>query len=247
MIGAEKRASGDSSVDGQMGLLLDEATFSSALHRGDILEGVLMRVDKEGALVDIGRKSEGVIPSHEMQSLGPDGLKKIRVGDPVLVYVLETETRDGEVVLSLDKAGEEKGWRFLQGYYEGGELVEGEVMGYNRGGLLVEIEGVQGFVPASQVTGVPQEEAEGSNRLAQMMGRRLRVKVIELNRKRNRVILSERVAVQDWRNQQRERLLVELREGEVRRGRVSSICSFGVFVDLGGADGLAPLSELSWE
>jgi small subunit ribosomal protein S1 len=120
------------------------------------------------------------------------------------------------------------------------------VTGYNKGGLLVNVEGVHAFVPLSQVVGVrPDQEGEGG--LASAVGKQLRLKVIEINRRRNRVILSERAALQEWRSQQKDRLLAELREGEIRKGRVSSVRSFGVFIDLGGADGLAHLSEVSWD
>ena len=123
---------------------------------------------------------------------------------------------------------------------------DAEVTGYNKGGLLVNVEGVSAFVPLSQVVGVrPEQEGEGG--LASAVGKQLRLKVIEINRRRNRVILSERAALQEWRSQQKDRLLAELKEGEIRKGRVSSVRSFGVFIDLGGADGLAHLSEVSWD
>jgi small subunit ribosomal protein S1 len=129
-----------------------------------------------------------------------------------------------------------------------GESFEAEVSGYNKGGLLVNVEGVAAFVPLSQLVGFrPDRNDETGSSLAQAVGRQLRLKVIELNRRRNRVILSERGALQEWRSQQKERLLSELQEGEIRNGRVSSIRNFGVFVDLGGADGLVHLNEISWD
>ena len=134
----------------------------------------------------------------------------------------------------------------LQTRFEEGEAFDGEVTGYNKGGLLVNVEGVHAFVPLSQVVGVrPDQDGEGG--LASAVGKQLRLKVIEINRRRNRVILSERAALQEWRSQQKDRLLAELKEGEIRKGRVSSVRSFGVFIDLGGADGLAHLSEVSWD
>jgi len=166
----------------------------------------------------------------------------------VLVYILQPETPEGQILLSLDRARGEKGWRVLQQRFEEGESFDAQVSGYNKGGLLVNVEGVHAFVPLSQVVGVRPERVEnGESALGQMVGKTLHLKVIEINRRRNRVILSERAALQEWRSQQKERLLSELREGDIRRGKISSIRSFGVFVDLGGADGLAHLSELSWE
>ena len=164
--------------------------------------------------------------------------------------MLQPETPEGQVLLSLDRARGERGWRVLQTRFEEGESFEAEVTGYNKGGLLVNVEGVNAFVPLSQVVGVRPEHPDGDvseSSLAQMSGRKLRVKVIEINRRRNRVILSERAALQEWRSAQKDRLLSELREGEIRRGRITSVRSFGVFIDLGGADGLAHLSELSWD
>jgi small subunit ribosomal protein S1 len=183
-----------------------------------------------------------------MRSLGPEPAARLNVGERVLVYVLQPETPEGQILLSLDRARGEKGWRVLQQRFEEGESFEAQVSGYNKGGLLVNVEGVHAFVPLSQVVGIRPERVEnGESALAQMVGKTLHLKVIEINRRRNRVILSERAALQEWRSQQKERLLSELREGDIRRGKISSIRSFGVFVDLGGADGLAHLSELSWE
>jgi small subunit ribosomal protein S1 len=206
--------------------------------------------DRDGILVDIGAKSEGVIPPHEMQSLRPEGAAALQTGDKVLVSVLQPETLEGQIIVSIDRARGEKGWRLLQQYYEEGTTFEGEVTGFNKGGLLVDVEGVHAFVPLSQLAGArftrPSDES-GEKGLASWVGKTLRIKVIEINRRRNRVILSERAAMQEWRTQQKERLLAELREGEIQRGKITSIREFGIFVDLGGADGLVHLSELSWD
>jgi len=232
-----------------MGALLEgEGLQYRDLRRGEVIEGLVMGADRDGILVNVGSKSEGVIPPHEMRSLGPEAAARLTVGERVLVYVLQPETPEGQILLSLDRARGEKGWRVLQQRFEEGQSFEAQVSGYNKGGLLVNVEGVHAFVPLSQVVGVRPERVEnGESALAQMVGKTLHLKVIEINRRRNRVILSERAALQEWRSQQKERLLSELREGDIRRGKISSIRSFGVFVDLGGADGLAHLSELSWE
>ena len=232
-----------------MATLLEESFHYQAPERGEIIEGTVLAWDNEGAIVDIGSKSEGVIPRHEMQSLGADPQSKLPAGEKVLVSVVQQETSEGQVLLSIDRARGEQGWRTLQDWFEAGQSFEGEVTGHNRGGLLVNVEGVNAFVPLSQVVGVRPDHGqdEGAGTLASQVGRSLRLKVIEINRRRNRVILSERAALQEWRMQQKERLIQELHEGDIRRGRISSVRSFGVFVDLGGADGLAHLSELSWE
>lgn len=228
--------------------LLDEAPGYKSVRRGDIVQGVVMRIDRDGVLVSLGLKSEGVVPSREMQSLAPEALSNVHMGDPILVYVLRGENEDGQILLSLDRARGETGWRLLEKNLESGEPVEAQVIGRNRGGLLVAVEGVQGFIPLSQL-GVPvrSEDPQAQEKLDKLTGRNLRCKVIELNRRRNRVILSERAALQEQRIQQKERLLSELKEGEVHHGRVTGVASFGAFVDVGGADGLVHVSEMSWE
>ena len=239
----------DDSDESMEDLLRQEESRSfRSPRRGDVVEGTVISIGRDGVLVDVGAKSEGIIPLGEMHSLGADPLSKIEPGEKVIASVVQPETPEGQVLLSLDKARGERGWRVLQTRFETGESFEGEVTGYNKGGLLVNVEGVNAFVPLSQVVGVRPDREDGSdNSLQQMTGRQLRLKVIEINRRRNRVILSERAALQEYRNQQKEKLLSELQEGEIRRGKITSVRSFGVFVDLGGADGLAHLSELTWE
>jgi len=231
-----------------MGELLDSVGVAEprTLRRGEVVEGRVMNVEREGLLVDIGSKSEGVVPTHEMHSLGAEPLTKVAAGDTVLVYVMQPETEEGQVLLSIDRARGEQGWRVLQERFESGEIFEAEVTGFNKGGLLANVEGVNAFIPMSQVVGA-KPGSDASNPLSAQVSRRLQLKVIEINRRRNRVILSERAALQEYRAEQKDRLLEELTEGEVRTGRVTSIRSFGVFVDLGGADGLVHLSELSWD
>lgn len=217
--------------------------------RGDVLEGTIVGIDRDGVLIDINMKSEGIVPPYEVTKLGADS-DKLQVGDEVLAYVLQPENQEGHVVLSLDRARTERGWRTVQKQYDAGEIIEAEVIDHNKGGLIVNVEGVRGFVPISQVVGLRQDqnlnETELENKLASMKGQRIPLKILEINRRRNRLILSERAAVQERRASRKEQLLEELREGEVRRGRVSSICDFGAFIDLGGADGLVHISELSW-
>ncbi|HWO73693.1 MAG TPA: S1 RNA-binding domain-containing protein [Dehalococcoidia bacterium] len=238
----------DASMDMAALLAQEEANQYQSLRRGDVVEGTIIAITRDGVIVDIGAKSEGMIPVNEMHSLGAEPLRKVATGDKVVAFVLQPETPEGEILLSLDRARGERGWRVLQQLFESGESFEAEVTGFNKGGLLVNVEGVAGFVPLSQLVGLRPERSEsGASGLQSAVGKTLRLKVIELNRRRNRVILSERGALQEWRSQQKERLLSELEEGEVRRGRISSIRNFGVFVDLGGADGLVHLSEISWD
>jgi small subunit ribosomal protein S1 len=231
-----------------MATLLESAGVAEPrqLRRGEVVEGTVMAVERDGVLVDIGFKSEGVVPASEMHSMGADPLSKIHPGEQVLVFVVQPETQEGQVALSIDRARGEQGWRTLQERFESGEIFEAEITGYNKGGLLANVEGVNAFIPMSQVVGA-KPGTDGANPLSAQVGRVLRLKVIEINRRRNRVILSERAALQEWRAEQKDRLLAELTEGEIRTGTVTSIRNFGVFVDLGGADGLVHLSELSWD
>ena len=228
-------------------LLAEEETSIKQLSRGDVIDGTIVSAAPEALVVDVGAKSEGVVPPSEMQSLTADQRAALRTGDSVLVYVLQPEAEDGQVTLSVDRARGEQGWRVLQDRYEIGEVFDAIVSGFNKGGLLVNVEGVNAFIPLSQVVGASPDRSNDGSGLAEYVGRSLRLKVIEMNRRRNRVILSERAALQKWRAEQKDRLLVELKEGEIRQGTVTSIRSFGVFVDLGGADGLVHLSELSWD
>jgi small subunit ribosomal protein S1 len=228
-------------------LLAEPETNVRTLKYGDVLEGIVMQLDRDEVLVDIGSKSEGIIPNKELSSLSDEERKGLGTGDTVLVFVVQPENADGHAVLSIDRARQEKSWRVLQTKYEAGEVIEAIVKNYNKGGLLVDLDGVRGFVPASQVTEIRGgDEASKQGDMARLIGNTIPLKVIEINRHRNRLILSERQAIQERRDAMKERLIGTLKEGEVRKGRVSSICDFGAFVDIGGADGLVHLSELSW-
>jgi len=228
-------------------LLAEPDTDVRTLKYGDVLEGIVMQMDRDEVLVDIGSKSEGIIPNKELSSLADAERKALTSGDTVLVFVVQPENADGHAVLSIDRARQEKSWRILQQKYEASEVIEAIVKNYNKGGLLVDLDGVRGFVPASQVTEIRGgDEASKQGDMARLIGSAIPLKVIEINRHRNRLILSERQAIQERRDAMKERLIGTLKEGEVRKGRVSSICDFGAFVDIGGADGLVHLSELSW-
>jgi len=224
--------------------LLNSLEPMKELTRGQVVEGVVMDVSQDGILVNFGHKSEGLIPTAEMRSLSVEELASIKVGDDILAQVVATESEERAPLLSLDKARTEKGWRLLAHISEVGECVEGRVLGFNRGGAIVEVEGVQGFVPLSQLVsvsrdGFPENESEHKDQM-------LRLKVMEIDRSRSKAILSERMALQQVREEQRLRLMEELREGEIRKGRVTGISNFGAFVDLGGGEGLIHISELSW-
>jgi small subunit ribosomal protein S1 len=227
--------------------LSDPSHDYKTLKYGDVMEGIVMHKDREELLVDIGSKAEGIVPAKEYSSLSDEEKEQLGVGDTILVFVVQPENQEGHPVVSIDRARQEKSWRRLQERHEANEVIEAEVTNYNKGGLLVNLDGVRGFVPASQVTEIRGgDESSKQADMARLIGTSLPLKVIEINRHRNRLILSERQAVQERRDAMKEKLIQELTEGEVRTGTVSSICDFGAFVDIGGADGLVHLSELSW-
>ncbi|HVL24965.1 MAG TPA: 30S ribosomal protein S1, partial [Thermomicrobiales bacterium] len=227
--------------------LSDPSHDYKTLKYGDVMEGIIMHLDRDELLVDIGSKAEGIVPAKEYSSLSTEEKEQLQVGDNVLVFVVQPENQEGHPVVSIDRARQEKSWRRLQELHEANEIIEAEVTNYNKGGLLVNLDGVRGFVPASQVSEIRGgDESAKQADMARLIGTSLPLKVIEINRHRNRLILSERQAVQERRDVMKEQLIQELKEGEIRKGRVSSICDFGAFVDIGGADGLVHLSELSW-
>ena len=225
-------------------LLELEETQPQELRRGDIVEGQVMSIDADGIQVSVGIKSEGMVPPREFRSVGPDPAAHYQVGDPINVYVLDSVGREGQALLSLDRARAASAWIGLEAAEQSGGTVRGRITGHNRGGAVVDIDGLQGFVPLSQVALPPG--ADHAAALAERVGQEITLKVLEVNRKRNRAVLSERGALREQREGLKDQLLNELQEGERRHGRVTGISSFGAFVDIGGADGLIHISELSW-
>ena len=245
-----------------MGQLLDQAGEIKSVRRGDVVEGYVMRADtSDGLFVNIGQKSEAQVPANEMRSVETEDIESL-VGGSIIAMVVRPETGDNPAILSVDRAIGEQGWRYLEKTMEASEVIEGKITGFNRGGSIVEVEGVQGFVPMSQLVSVPRdrfrlyqedsgslppEELEGLEKAQDAeLGKQIKMKVLEVNRSRNRAIFSERQAVQESRDALKAKLILELQEGATRKGIVTGISSFGAFVDLGGADGLIHISELSW-
>jgi small subunit ribosomal protein S1 len=224
-----------------MAQLLQAGGAYRYVRRGELVEGVVVGRTREGVLVDVGAKTEGLIPYGEMTCLGPQGAEALAPGQRITAYVLRTENAEGQAILSLDRARGEEGWRLLEERFQRNEAFQAPVVGHNRGGLILSLEGVRCFLPASQMVAAPERSARESL-LPRWVGKVLTVKVLEINRKKGRVIVSEKAA----QAEQRQALLQELAEGQVRMGRIINIRDFGVFVDLGGVEGLVPLSELSW-
>jgi small subunit ribosomal protein S1 len=229
-------------------LLLDEYDYARP-QRGELRDGVVMQIEDNGVLVSIGTKREGVIPQQDLRAMGDEFLSGLRVGAPIQVYVQDPENREGDLVLSLTMVQVAKDWEEAARLQVDGGIIQGQVIGYNKGGLLVQFNRIRGFVPASQVAQLHGRTAseERQQALQRMVGQTIPLKVIEVDRERNRLVLSERSATQEWRKAQKQRLLTELQPGDILSGRVNQLTNFGAFIDLGGADGLAHISELSWQ
>jgi small subunit ribosomal protein S1 len=229
----------------------EEVTESTArFRRGTIVDGIVAATSPTEVLVDLGEGLTGVIASRELERMDRSALESLKIGGSITAYVLKAKGSDGRPVLSLARAEEENNWRMAEEHHQNKQVYFSKVAGYNKGGLIVRFGKVRGFVPASQVSRERQQRAAGETpeeRWSSMVGEDVAVKVVEIDRARNRLILSERAAAREWREQQKSRLLENLAVGEVRKGRVISIADFGAFVDLGGADGLVHLTELSWK
>ena len=235
-------------------LLAEQDSDIKSFKHGDVVEGQVVRIDKDEILVDIGAKSEGVVSNRELFGRHGEGQPALNIGDTVLVYVLQPESPEGHVVLSLRRAGLERKWRAMQEQFEAGLIIEAPVIDHNKGGLIVDC-GIRGFVPISQIVDFPRRPQndqprdaaqEIAEKLMPFVGRKLRLKVLEVNRKANRLILSEKVALYEERREKRDELFSSLQVGQKVTGTVRSIAPFGVFIDLGGIDGLVHKSELSW-
>lgn len=210
------------------------------LSEGDVVPGVVVHIDKEGVLVDVGTKSEGIIRPHELAP-GPyqSAEDVVSVGEKISVYVMETENQDGNLILSKKRADFEKAWERVQAAMEEKKVITAMVTDRVKGGLVVDL-GIRGFVPASHV---------GSGKvknLEKYIGQSLPLKVIEVDRERRKVVLSHRLATEEEREKKREQTVATLHEGQIREGVVRRITDYGAFVDLGGIDGLLHISEMSW-
>jgi small subunit ribosomal protein S1 len=235
-------------VEGSDGLLFEidgkiVPNYDATIHpfsEGDVVTGFVVRIDKDEVLVDIGYKSEGVIPANELSiRKAVDPGDEVSLGEEVDALVLTKEDQDGRLILSKKRARFEKAWRRIEAAAQSGEPVEGSVIEVVKGGLIIDL-GVRGFLPASLV------DIRRVPNLDEYMGTQIECKVIELNRSRNNVVLSRRAVLEEQRKEDRERILDRLQPGQVVEGVISNIVDFGAFVDLDGIDGLIHISELSW-
>ncbi|MBC7227127.1 MAG: S1 RNA-binding domain-containing protein [Thermoflexales bacterium] len=213
---------------------------------GEIRKGRVIQVTEDGALVDVGLKREGFVPISDLRQVRKE-MGEIHEGDEVFVKLLESES-EGYIKASIYQARLEEDWIRAEEMMRSGALYEGRISSYNRGGLTVPFGRIRGFIPVSQVVGIPRglKESERRQRLAAMVGQTVGLRVVDVNREEKRLILSQRRAHRAWQRILRKRLLDSLEVGQRRRGKVSSITDFGVFVDLGGVEGMVHVSELSW-
>ena len=239
--------------NGQAPDLMEELLSSNPpkkpLRRGEIIDGKIMEINDEGLLLNIGHKSEGIVPTREMRSFTKVDYDTLEEGSEVVALVINPEDDDGATILSVDKARGERGWRVLEKAKEEDKAVDGVIIGSNRGGAVVQAEDVQGFIPLSQLVGparelfVPKKE----NAKDGFIGMKITFKIFELNRRRNRAIFSEKAVLQQERAQKKQELIETLQVGNILKGRIVGVSTFGAFVDIGGADGLIHISELSWD
>src|SRR6201992_3028124 len=235
-------------VEGSDGLLFEidgkiVPNYDATIHpfsEGDVVTGAVVRIDKDEVLVDIGYKSEGVIPSNELsirKSVNP--AEEVSIGEEVDALVLTKEDQDGRLILSKKRARFERAWRKIEAAAESGEPVNGAVIEVVKGGLIVDL-GVRAFLPASLV------DIRRVPNLDEYLGQTIQTKVIELNRSRNNVVLSRRAVLEEERKEQRQAILERLQPGLIIEGQISNIVDFRAVVDLDGIDGLIHISELSW-
>jgi len=236
--------------DNMADLLAGEGLGIDFPQQGEIRTGVIASMTPGQILVSVGTKSEGVIAGKEYELIPPDELANLKIGQEIPVYVINPEDQNGNLILSYTRAREEQSWQIVESMLTSKETYHSSVIGYNKGGLIVPVGGLRGFVPASQISLSRRAGMTGDTpeqRWSRMIGQEIDVVVIEVDRERRRLILSERQASTETRESVKERVIDELKEGEIRTGRVTSLADFGVFVNINGADGLVHLSEISWD
>lgn len=231
-------------------LLENEGLSLDFPQQGETRTGVIASISPSQILVSIGTKSEGIISGKELEAIPSEELAEFTVNQEIPVFILNPEDQNGNVVLSYMRAREEVSWQKAEDFLKSKQSYHSSIIGYNKGGLIVPLDGLRGFVPASQISlsrraGMTGETPE--QRWSKMVGDAIDVVVIEVDRERRRLILSERAASTETRESLKERVIDELKEGETRTGRVTSLADFGAFVNINGADGLVHLSEISWD
>lgn len=237
--------------ENKMEALLEESGLNIDFPKaGEIRDGVIASLSEGQILVSVGAKSEGIITGKELEAIPANIMASFSLGDSIPVYVITPEDSNGNLLLSFVRAVEEQDWIQAESYKESNESFSSKIVGYNKGGLLVPLGTIRGFIPASQLSLSRRMAITGSSpeeKYRQMIGEEVEVRVIEVDRERRRLILSERAASSETREMIKEKILDDLNEGDVRSGKITSLADFGAFVSIGGADGLVHLSEISWD
>ncbi len=217
-----------------------EKLYAESIHQieeGSILQGTVVYVKQDGVIVDIGYKSEGFIPSEEFS---PDELSRLSPGDVIEAYVVDIQDSEGVVTLSKEKATKIKAWDIIESAYQKGTVVDGNICGKTKGGLNVDIMNVKAFLPGSQI------DIKAVKDVDSLIGKTMSFKILKLNNKRSNIIVSRRAALEEERQRKKQVTLAKLKEGTILEGVVKNITDYGVFVDLGGIDGLLHISDISW-
>jgi len=238
----------DQSVDEMdFASLLEESLASSQIERGDIVSGTVLSIDNQGLIVDIGWKQDGLVTRNDIERMGMS-TKDFQVNAEIDVAVVRLNDGDGNLILSASQARQNEDWKRAEAMMNSKELYTGVLADANRGGVIMPFGHLRGFIPASHVIDLPRglKEDERLIQLQELIGKEISVRVIEVNRKRRRLVFSQLEAEQENRAARKQALLKELEEGGTREGVISGLCDFGAFVDLGGADGLIHISELAW-
>ena len=214
---------------------------------GDIRKGIIVAINSQGVIVDLGSKRDGLVPQSDLSKLTDEDRAALQVNDEIPVYIVNNEQPDS-VIVSIHMAQLNQDWIDAEAMMESGEILECEIIGYNKGGAIVPFGRLRGFVPASHLVDLTpgMSDRKRQQRLAKLRSEKLPMKVIEVDRRRRRLVLSQRDAQKEWEEKRKGELLDNLKEGDVLKGTISGLRDFGVFVDLGGADGLVHISELAW-
>jgi small subunit ribosomal protein S1 len=214
---------------------------------GDIREGIIVAINQQGLIVDLGLKRDGLAPTSDLNKLEPEEREALKVNEEVMVYIVNADQPDS-LEVSIHMARLNQDWINAEELMESGEIIESEVMGYNKGGAIVPYGRLRGFIPISHLAGLSpgMNDRQRQQQLAKMRTEKIPLKVIEVDRHRRRLVMSQREAQREWEEKRKAELLENLKEGDIIKGRVSGLRDFGAFIDLGGADGLVHISELAW-
>lgn len=227
--------------------MLEESLAASQIERGDIVQGTILAVDQHGLIVDVSWKHDGIVSRTDIERMGMM-ITDFEVDSQIDVAVVRLDDAEGNLVLSASQAKQNEDWKHAEVLQDEDEVHTGPITAANKGGLIMPFGNLRGFIPASHVVDLPRglNEDDRISYLDNLVGEEISVKVIEVNRKRRRLVFSQRLAERENRQARKEELLEKLEEGDKRKGIVSGLCDFGAFVDLGGADGLIHISELAW-